>query len=138
MHLSKLKRILRYAIKWKLLTYDLSSVIEMPKTAKNTKYWTFDKCMEFLEKAKNEQYYLIFLLTIFTGLRHGEVLGLPIHNVDLENNTITVDQQICVVDGKMRIEKVLKSKSSYRVIDVPSEYYTPTKTTYPRAKETVF
>jgi integrase len=118
-YLSKLKRILRYATKWKLLTYDLSSVIEMPKPEKNTKYWTFDECMEFLEKAKNDQYYLVFLLTIFTGLRRGEVLGLPIHNVDFENNAITVDQQISDVNGRMEIEKILKSKSSYRVIDVP-------------------
>jgi integrase len=120
-YLSKLKRILRYAVKWKLIPYDLTSTIEMPKTEKNTKYWTFDECMEFLEKAKNDKYYLIFLLTIFTGLRRGEVLGLPIHNVDFENNTITVDQQITFVDGKTRIEKVLKSKSSYRIIDVPAD-----------------
>jgi integrase len=119
--LSKLKRILRYATKWKLIPYDLASAIEMPKTEKNMKYWTFDECMEFLEKAKGDQYYLVFLLTIFTGLRRGEVLGIPISNVDFENNTIKIDQQITVVNGKAKIEKVLKSESSYRVIDVPTD-----------------
>ncbi|EZP77569.1 Prophage LambdaBa04, site-specific recombinase, phage integrase family protein [Parageobacillus genomosp. 1] len=122
LHISKLKRILRFATKWKLITYDLAAAIEMPKTTeKNMKYWTFDECMKFLEKTKNEQYYLVFLLTIFTGLRRGEVLGIPIHNVDFENNTIKIDQQITVVNGKARIEKVLKSESSHRVIDVPSD-----------------
>jgi integrase len=118
-HLSKLKRILRFAVKWKFLPYDLASVIEMPKAEKNTKYWTFDECMEFLEKVKDDQYYLVFLLTIFTGLRRGEVLGIPISNVDFENNTIKIDQQVTLVNGKIRIEKILKSKSAYRVIDVP-------------------
>jgi integrase len=121
LHLSKLKRILRFAVKWKLIAYDLPSVIEMPKTEKNTKYWTFDECMEFLEKVKNDQYYLLFLLTIFTGLRRGEVLGLSIPNVDFENNTITINQQVSIVNGKVKIEKVLKSESSYRVIDVPAD-----------------
>lgn len=118
-NLSKLKRVLRYATKWKLMSHDLASAFETPKVEKSTKYWTYDECMEFLEKAKDDQYYLVYLLTVFTGLRRGEVLGLPIDNVDFENNTITVEQQISVVNGIPSIEKTLKSSSSYRVIDVP-------------------
>ena len=48
----------------------------------------------FLEEAKNDKYYKIFLVDLFTGLREGEILGLKWDEINFDKNTITVKQQL--------------------------------------------
>jgi integrase len=122
LYLTCFKRILNVAFEWRLISYDIGRVIKKPKSERKIeKYWTYDECMSFLDKMKNDRYYLIYLLTIFTGMRRGEILGLSEKNCDFENNRITVNQQVIIVDGQPVISNKLKSKSSYRIIDVPAD-----------------
>ena len=48
----------------------------------------------FLEAIKEHRYGNIFFLTLFTGLRQGEVLGLTWDCVDMQNNTILINKQL--------------------------------------------
>ena len=48
----------------------------------------------FLQACKKERYRELFLITLFTGLRQGEVLGLEWNCIDLERGIMTVKKQL--------------------------------------------
>ena len=48
----------------------------------------------FLQAIQGHRYELLYQVTLFTGLREGEVLGLKWECVDFENGTILVDKQL--------------------------------------------
>lgn len=124
---SCLKKVLSTAFEWGLIKTN-PAVVRNPKIDKGTEtVWTVEECYEFLNQTKGSIYYVVYLLAIFTGMRRGEILGLSIENVDFEENKITIDQQLISVGGKVELDKTLKSKSSYRVIDVPQKVMTELK-----------
>ena len=52
-----------------------------------------DEMLRFLNVIKGEPDELIYFVTVFTGLRQGEVLGLTWDCVDFENNTLLINKQ---------------------------------------------
>lgn len=55
----------------------------------------------------------LFTVALFTGMREGEICGLPWKNVDFKNGTITVKQQLCkekIKGGKFYIATTKNSK----------------------------
>ncbi|VXC52828.1 Prophage LambdaBa04, site-specific recombinase, phage integrase family protein [Bacillus sp. 349Y] len=118
--LANLKTMLNKAFEWGLIGHN-PALIKTPKAKKKAdQAWTYETAMDFLEKVKDDSHYLIYLLTLFTGLRRGEVLGIPEKNVDFNNEVIHITQQVAVVNGKAELTKDLKTSSSYRTIEVPS------------------
>lgn len=114
------KPILKTAREWNVIKQDLSVVLKRPKVTQELKHWSFEECMDFLEKIEGNTHYMIYLLTIFTGLRRGEVLGLPEKNLNFTDNTIVVSQQL-TGGNPPKIDRILKSDTSSRIIDVPSD-----------------
>jgi integrase len=49
---------------------------------------------EFMKAIKGHAYENLFLVTLFTGMREGEVLGLTWDCIDLDNGTITINKQL--------------------------------------------
>lgn len=83
------------------------------------KIWTSDQSLTFLrESEKNHPNwkYGIFLMSLHQGLRIGEVLGLPIPNVNLNDATALISQKLTRIQGKWVIEEILKTDSTYRTI----------------------
>lgn len=69
--------------------------IDLPKVRESKiKPLEDDEIAQFIRASKRSKYQLIFLVTLFTGLREGEVLGLPWDCVDWENNILTIRQQL--------------------------------------------
>ena len=68
---------------------------QLPKTYK-TKIEPLENedISRFLEAIKGHKYEIVYYLTLFTGLRQGEVLGLSWDCVDFENNMILIDKQL--------------------------------------------
>jgi integrase len=116
---TNLKTMLNKAFEWGLIKSN-PALVKAPRTSRQSdKAWTYEQAMEFLDKTKGENYHLIYLLTLFTGLRRGEVLGLPEKNIDYNQNVIHITQQVVTVNGNAELTKDLKTKSSYRSIEVP-------------------
>lgn len=117
-----LKRTISTAFEWGIISKNPALVKSPKSTKKSDVVWNLEQCTNFLQKAKgNTSYYLIYLLTIFTGLRRGEVLGISYDDIDFELNRIKINKQVTTVGGKSQLTDKLKSISSYRVLDVPSD-----------------
>ena len=63
-------------------------------------------------------YRIPLLISYYTGMRMGEVLGLTWDNIDLVNNVIKATQQLQYIEGKGYTLADLKSYSSYREIPI--------------------
>ena len=62
---------------------------------------------------------VIILLTIFTGLRRGEVLGLEWQDIDFKNSSLTVRQASQYVSAIGIYTKDPKTETSNRMISIP-------------------
>lgn len=89
-----------------------------------------EKQMErFLNYARGTNWYLEILITLFCGLRKGELLGLKFKDFDIENRTLLITRQISVdyeldcesshIRSRRLIEKSPKTSSSKRKLKVP-------------------
>jgi integrase len=52
------------------------------------------KMMEFIERANNHEFGAIYFVTLFTGMRQSEVLGLSWACVDFERGILLLRQQL--------------------------------------------
>ena len=64
-----------------------------------------EKMKLFLEKAKDNSWYLEILLGLFLGLRKGEILGLKYGDFDIENGTVRISRQITAAPKKIEGQK---------------------------------
>lgn len=53
-----------------------------------------DAIRRFLEAVQGHRFELLYLVTLFTGLRKGEVLGLAWDRVDFDKGTLLIDRQL--------------------------------------------
>ncbi|WP_339803294.1 site-specific integrase [Paenibacillus sp. FSL R5-0744] len=82
---------LKMAVQWGQLTRNVSDLVKPPKLPRaETKVWTENELVKFLEFTKNSRYYIIFLLAATTGMRRGEVLGVKWDDIDLKAGKLTV------------------------------------------------
>ena len=69
---------------------------------------------DFLEAIRGEQFEYLFFVTLFTGMRKGEVLGLTWDAVDFSRGTILIDKQLQRPregDGKCHLVSTKNGKS---------------------------
>jgi integrase len=78
---------------------------------------TSDQVTELVDSAGI--FYRVHLLTAAqTGLRFGELAGLPIENVDTLRGEIHVGQQLTEIAGRLTITERLKTTSSRRTVTI--------------------
>jgi integrase len=53
----------------------------------------------FLKEIDGHQFETLYILTLFSGMRQGEILGLSWQNVDFKAGTITIDRQLQLIRG---------------------------------------
>ena len=95
-------------------TADPSSI---SRSGRSISVWTSDQLRRFLDAMADHELYRLYLLAATTGMRRGELAGLPWSNVDLDAARLTVNQQIVSVQYKL-IEGDLKTPTSRRSIDL--------------------
>lgn len=88
------------AVKQNIIRYNFVKDIKRPKSNKETKKiraLTVDeqkKVIEALNKDNKEPYRTMLLLSMFTGMRMGEICALDINNVNIPFSTIVVERTI--------------------------------------------
>lgn len=81
--------------------------------------WTPEAVKRFLDVAKTSSYGPIWVLSLITGMREGELLGISWRHVDFAAGTGTIQQTAGVVRGKTFIKPMPKTSKSRRAIVVP-------------------
>lgn len=79
--------------------------------------WSPDELRQFLASIEDSEWYVPIYVAANTGMRRGEVLGLPWRHVDLDAARLVVDQQILSVEYGTHIADV-KTTNSRRTVDL--------------------
>jgi integrase len=113
--------ILETAVRWQYLKDNPASRIDAPKVEKKeARHFDEEQTMILLEALENEplKYKTIILLTIYGGLRAGEVLGLEWNDIDFNKRIIEIKRSSQYVDKKI-ITKSPKNETSCRLVTYP-------------------
>lgn len=114
-----IRRALNLAVKWGLIVRNPTDVVSAPKPPKKAlKLLTEEQTIIFLEFVKNHRWYPIYLIGVATGMREGEILGLRWEDVDFKSSSISVNQTVESIRGRLSIGQP-KTDKSMRTIPVP-------------------
>jgi integrase len=75
---------LEIAVKWGLVSRNVADAVEPPREHRSEMHTMNESDIHtFLEAAKNTDYYALFYLALFTGMRRSELLALRWNDIDL-------------------------------------------------------
>lgn len=90
-----LHRALSQAVKLRMIPFNPAELCDLPKARrKPIEPMEHEEVAEFLERIRGNLYELIYRVTLFTGMRQGEVLGLTWDCVDFEQGTVCINKQL--------------------------------------------
>lgn len=115
---------LRQAVRWRLVKWDATDGVELPRSTRREKIRTFTESQVagLLETARDVRYGPVFLLALTSGLRPEEYCALDWENVDLDAGTVKVTRALIVRHGwKGWKFGPPKSKRGYRTVPIPPE-----------------
>ncbi len=85
----------KQAIRWKMLIQNPCDLCDLPRLEKTEmKYFTPNETKCFLEAAKSDKHFPLFLLAIHTGLRPEEYLALQWKDIDFDQSSLSVRRAI--------------------------------------------
>ena len=110
----------KQAIRWQLVTRNpVEAVDPLPVTPREMKLWEPAQAARFLDVASTHRLYAAFYVTMSTGLRRGELLGLRWQ--DIEGCLLHVRQtRVKLLNGTMIVETP-KSKKGQRLVAVSDD-----------------
>ena len=121
-HLHRLLReALGHAVKWQLLARNVAEAVEPPRQVKHEMQVLDPGAVQaFLEAARQDRLYALYLLDLTTGLRRGELLALRWQDVDLDEGWLVIRQTVVVVRGRPVIQPEAKTRSGTRGVSLPA------------------
>jgi integrase len=123
-HHKLISSILEKAVQWQYLLMNPATRVDPPKVVKKeAPHFDETQTMVLLKLLRSEpiKYVLAVTLTIYTGLREGELTGLKWDSIDIKNKMLTVKQASQYVPSTGRITKDPKNETSIRTLVLPSE-----------------
>lgn len=116
--------VLAYALRMGYIHVNHKDRFVMPKKIRVRKdesmsYYTKDELIELLKYIKQDtsiEWLSFFRLLAFTGMRKGECLALTWNDIDLTNQTVTVNKTLAVGLNSKQIVQTPKTLESYRTI----------------------
>jgi integrase len=105
-----LNKALKQAVRWNQIAVNPAADVEVPKADvevldledlpdPDMQTLTEDQVRLFLEAAKGERLEALYVLPLATGMRQGELLGLPWRHVDLKKGVLRVRQSLTLSKG---------------------------------------
>lgn len=124
-HHRLLRAMLHKAVYWQLIVANPAERVQPPK-ARKPKRRSYDDeqtkiLLENLELLSSEdtKYKVAIILTVFTGVRLGELMGLEWTDVDFKNGIISINRSSQYLSDMGVFTKVPKTESSIREIAIP-------------------
>ena len=124
-HHRLLRAMLHRAVYWQLIVSNPAERVQAPR-AKKPKRRSYDDeqtkiLLENLEQLSIEdtKYKVAIILTVFTGVRLGELMGLEWQDIDFRNGIISINRSSQYLSDMGVFTKVPKTESSIREIAIP-------------------
>ena len=124
-HHRLLRAMLHRAVYWQLIVANPAERVQPPK-ARKPKRKSYDDeqtkiLLENLELLPSEdaKYKVAIILTVFTGVRLGELMGLEWQDVDFKNGILSINRSSQYLADMGVFTKVPKTESSIREIAIP-------------------
>lgn len=117
--------MLHKAVYWQLLVANPCERVQPPRARKPKRKFYDEKQTQFLVENLNKldeefiKYKTAIMLTIFTGVRLGELMGLEWQDIDFEHQIISVNRSSQYLTDKGVFTKTPKTESSIRDIGIP-------------------
>lgn len=117
-----LSSALKQAIKWRMIANNPCSLCELPKLKKvEMKYLKPNEASFFLQVAKENKLYALFLLAVETGMRPSEYLALKWTDINFERKFLSVKRAVVKKKGGGFIFSEPKTSNSRRSIPLSDE-----------------
>ena len=124
-HHRLLRAMLHKAVYWQVIVSNPAERVQPPKAKKpKRKYYDDDQCkilLENLEQLDEEEikYKTAIILTVFTGVRLGELMGLEWNDIDFRNGIVSINRSSQYLADTGIFTKVPKTESSIREVAIP-------------------
>src|SRR5205823_2393745 len=87
--------------KWDLITRNVAALASPPRSERHErKTLTPEQAVTLLKAAGGDRLEALYIVTLVTGIRQAEVLGLRWGDVDLQKNTLMLRRQLQREDGQ--------------------------------------
>lgn len=105
--------------------FNLSKIIQKNNTEKITiSEEQYDRLLMFVEETKRYEHYYYLIIALYeTGLRAGELCGLTVKDIDLENKKIHVTHQMQEKKDGTRFIETPKTKKGERIVPMTPDAY---------------
>ncbi len=82
---------------------------------KGRKIWSVAQLRAFLERARHDRFFALWVLEATSGMRRSELAGARIDGLDFDAGTLTVERTRVVVDGQV-VESDGKTENAQRMV----------------------
>jgi integrase len=129
-HIAFISSIFEHAIKMQVISFNPCKSVTLPKdTAQQLEIYSIEETQQILEllyqePVKNLHYRVYFTLSVYTGFRRGEVLGLEWKDIDFSKQIISLNRTSLYTRDKGVFTDTLKTHTSYRTLRLPEEIMT--------------
>ncbi|MFS0857362.1 tyrosine-type recombinase/integrase [Paenibacillus taichungensis] len=109
-----------FAVGEELIKDNPAKNVDRPKIPKRVvSVWNADQVKKFLKSFEYSRHHIAYYLAVHTGMRQGEILGLPLPNIDLQQKLIMVTQTLEHDAGG--IKQGAKTSSGVRSISISDD-----------------
>lgn len=124
-HHRLLRAMLHKAVYWQLIISNPAERVQPPKARKpKRRYYDDEQCKILLHNLSllgedQIKYKVAIILTIFTGVRLGELMGLEWQDIDLKTGIVSINRSSQYLADKGVFTKTPKTESSIREVAIP-------------------
>lgn len=112
----RLHRALAVALKRGLVLRNVTDAVDRPKRRSNPmRALSVEQARNFLDIARGDRLYPLYVLAVTTGLRQGELFALRWSDVNLETGVVSVRGTLKIVKGRVYVDEPKTAKGRRRV-----------------------
>jgi integrase len=116
---SVLRNALHQAIREELISRNVATLVRVPSPRYRIgKGLSVDQVRAILKAAEGHRLYALYVVAATMGLRRGELLGMRWSDLDLDNGTLTIEQTVQRVGGKLILSDA-KTEDSEAPLPLP-------------------